>query len=90
MYIDSHKHEDVVAYQKAFVVRCTKYEKYMVHFDNDGNEQTITQGFKVEQCGWFHLILVTHDDSLWNINTRICGMHLEMHPFQNKRGKESH
>jgi hypothetical protein len=63
MYIDGHECKDVVAYQNTFVARWAEYEKHMVHFDNDGNEQPITQGFNIEQCGWFCLILVTHDES---------------------------
>ena len=49
MYIDGHECKDV-AYRKAFVTRWAEYEKHMVHFDNNGNEQSITQGFDIEQC----------------------------------------
>jgi hypothetical protein len=63
MYIDGHEREDVVTYRKAFVARWAEYEKRMVHFDNEGNEQPITRGFDVQQRGRFRLILVTHDES---------------------------
>ena len=67
MYLDGHEREDVVAYGDAFVARWKVYEKRFHTWDNDGIESLPQNAFPV-QGGLFHLILVTHDASVFYQN----------------------
>ena len=65
MYIDGHKHSDVVACCQKFVSRfLTHYAPRMHTWDNAGNEEKPI-GFNSPdiQDGHFRLIAVTHDES---------------------------
>jgi len=65
MYIDGHKHDDVVAYCQKFVTQfLTHYAPWMYTWDNAGNEEKLI-GFNSPnvQDGHFQLITVTHDES---------------------------
>ena len=62
MYLDGHECPDVVAYREGFVGRWKQYEKHFHLWDNDGNLLPLPKGFPVPG-GWFHLVLVTHDES---------------------------
>ena len=69
MYIDGHEREDVVEYRSKFVERFCQYERHFHIWDNDGNKLPRPTGFPVPEayrafCR-FHLILVTHDESVF-------------------------
>jgi len=68
MYIDGHKHEDVVQYQKEFVARWKDYDKRMVTYNNDGNVDSTPTSFPVAHGHQFHLVLITHDESTFYAN----------------------
>jgi hypothetical protein len=68
MYIDGHERPDVVKYHNQFIQRWQEYEKKMFIYDNDGKIQYTPKGFPVTQAGWFHLILITHDESTFYAN----------------------
>lgn len=67
MYIDGHKREDVVEYQKRFVERWKEYKKWFIIYDNDGKILSTPTRFPVPQTR-FRLILVTHDESTFYEN----------------------
>ena len=66
MYLDGHEHEDVVAYENAFVARWKNYEKQFHTWDSNGIEHQPQNPFPVEGGQYqprFQLILVTNDES---------------------------
>jgi len=67
MYIDGHEREDVVEYRKAFLEQWEQYTKWMVIFDKHSDVTCMPAGFPVPG-GQFHLILVTHDESMFYAN----------------------
>jgi hypothetical protein len=48
MYLDGHKHEDVVAYRNAFVARWKVYDKQFHTWDSEGVEHRPQNAFPVE------------------------------------------
>jgi hypothetical protein len=67
MYLDGHKHDDVVAYRAGFVARWKEYEKRFHTWDSNDVEHLPQNAFPV-QGGRFRLILVTHDESVFYQN----------------------
>ncbi|KAJ6599865.1 hypothetical protein DFH09DRAFT_1303227 [Mycena vulgaris] len=74
MYIDGHERDDVVAYRLAFVKRwLEEYEPRMVAYNNDGNTPQQPEGFVFQgkfKGQPFPIILVTHDESMFDANDR--------------------
>ena len=68
MYIDGHKHEDVVEYRREFIEWWKVYEKWMYTYNNNGKLNNELSGFPVPPGQQFHLILVTHDESTFYEN----------------------
>ena len=69
MYADGHEREDVVEYRQAFVHRFEQYERRFHTWDDTGNEGPQPPHFPVPGAeGRFHLILVTHDESIFYQN----------------------
>ena len=66
IYLDGHKRDNVVEYQKAFIERWMGYEQWFHWWDNNGTELLCPNGFPVPGAiGCFCLILVTHDESIF-------------------------
>lgn len=69
MYVDGHEREDVVEYRQAFVNCFKPYECQFHTWDNIRNEGPQPLHFPVPGAeGHFHLILVTHDESIFYQN----------------------
>jgi len=64
MYLDGHKRVDVVEYWEAFVKHWMQHKQQFHRWDHDGTELPCPNGFPVAGAiGYFHLILITHDES---------------------------
>jgi hypothetical protein len=74
MYIDGHKHEDIVEYRQKFVARFQQYKRHFHIWDNDGNELPHPTSFTVPEAhrsfDRFHLILITHNESIFYQNNQ--------------------
>lgn len=75
VYVDGHERDDVVAYREAFLARYSELEPRIAQWDEAGNligEDTPPAGGK-----W--IIVVTHDESTFNVNDGRRYMWLEEH-----------
>lgn len=71
MYIDGHKHQDIVEYRQAFVGRFKEYEQWFHAWDNVGNELPCPSGFTMPRAiGCFQHILITHNKSTFYQNNQ--------------------
>jgi hypothetical protein len=50
MYVDGHKHEDIVQYRNAFVQHFKQYEQCFHLWDDDGKELPPPSGFPVPRA----------------------------------------
>jgi hypothetical protein len=66
MYIDGHKHGDVVEYQTGFIACMTEYSKLMTTYDQDGNVLTHPTGVDLT-TGILPLIKITQDKSTFTM-----------------------
>jgi hypothetical protein len=83
LYMDRHEREDVVSYRDAFVKRWKNYEKCFHLWDNENRPLPLPKGFPVPGAGGrFHLILVTHDESIFYQNDlhKSCWAHKVISP----------
>jgi hypothetical protein len=88
MYIDGHEQEDMVQYRKAFIKRWKGYDKQFHQWDDDSNLHPLPKGFPVPS-GQFHLILVTHNESIFyqNDEQKVAWAHLDKTATPKQKGE---